>query len=437
MLNSISIQRFKSIREVELSLARVNIFIGANGSGKSNFLEAIGLASACLSKGISGPELAQKGIRQSPPALIKSAHKGMGIPQTLEISVELSNEISYRCNLTARDGDDSLRFHSESCKWGNESQFGRSGNGDRAKGIALPRPAEKTRGLWDQIKASTDFDDSVLNEIDEFSNYKIYSPQTDYLRGVKSGLGHILPIGLHGEGLPSAVAEIINQYNGTSQPHGEQAGIDADLARKITRRTLDLAFLPGWTRSFRVGRIDSSLVPPGIEKTSSDILYFIDRYMTEKRNTLSAYDSSEGTLFLLFMAVVMCHIAAPKIFAVDNVDSALNPFLTRTLIEAIVKISKEVSESNSNVGLRQIFMTSHNPTSIDAFDIFDDTQRVFVVYRDKKGQSQCERLAPAAGMSRDDWARKSGGKTLSQMWVSNLIPNLNGMSDYNSSGVKI
>ena len=41
MIDHIVIENFKSLRRVELSLGRVNLFIGANASGKSNFLDAL------------------------------------------------------------------------------------------------------------------------------------------------------------------------------------------------------------------------------------------------------------------------------------------------------------------------------------------------------------------------------------------------------------
>jgi len=46
MIRSVKISYFKSIRELEIDLGRVTVLIGANGSGKSNVLEAIGIASA-------------------------------------------------------------------------------------------------------------------------------------------------------------------------------------------------------------------------------------------------------------------------------------------------------------------------------------------------------------------------------------------------------
>ncbi len=46
MLNRIKVEAFKSLENVEIDLGRVNVFIGANGSGKSNLLEAIGVLGA-------------------------------------------------------------------------------------------------------------------------------------------------------------------------------------------------------------------------------------------------------------------------------------------------------------------------------------------------------------------------------------------------------
>ncbi len=46
MLKSFKVESFKSLENVEVELGRVNVFIGANGSGKSNLLEAIGVLGA-------------------------------------------------------------------------------------------------------------------------------------------------------------------------------------------------------------------------------------------------------------------------------------------------------------------------------------------------------------------------------------------------------
>ena len=48
-LESITIKGFKSIRDVEVKLRDINILIGANGSGKSNFLEVFSFLQSTLS----------------------------------------------------------------------------------------------------------------------------------------------------------------------------------------------------------------------------------------------------------------------------------------------------------------------------------------------------------------------------------------------------
>src|ERR1017187_5074232 len=45
---SITIEGFKSIRALKVDLRPINILIGANGSGKSNFLEAFVFLKECL-----------------------------------------------------------------------------------------------------------------------------------------------------------------------------------------------------------------------------------------------------------------------------------------------------------------------------------------------------------------------------------------------------
>ena len=42
MIEKLTVNSFKSLESVEVDLGQVNVFIGANGSGKSNLLEAPG-----------------------------------------------------------------------------------------------------------------------------------------------------------------------------------------------------------------------------------------------------------------------------------------------------------------------------------------------------------------------------------------------------------
>ncbi len=418
MLKRVVIKRFKSVHDAELKLGRVNLLIGGNGSGKSNVLEAIGVLAAALSRGVSDNELSRKGVRLTPPALMKSAFKGE-LPKTLRIEAEFDEEISYALELTARDTSASLSFFSESAKKGGEKVFGRGKNGSTIFGKRLKREPELGRGLWDQTRISYDFDDSVVNQFDILSRFAIYAPQTEFLRGIKSGSVSDPPIGLHGEGLAQAVAGLLEQFNKIKMRTARRSAESIDLAQ--LKDAMSLVWLPGWTDGVHVGAVDPLLRSRDVSSVEGSIVYFIDKYMHEKRRTLSAYDSSEGTLFLLFIGVLLGHAQSPKIFALDNVDSALNPNLTRKLIERIVAIVKHRADFQSELGPDQIFMTSHNPTALDALDLTDPDQAVFVVSRDLKGRTVIDRLELREGTSREEWLEHTGWRKLSQMWIDGDI----------------
>lgn len=53
MINTLKIERFKSVRELQIDCRRINLFIGEPNVGKSNILEALGLLSWCASAGKS------------------------------------------------------------------------------------------------------------------------------------------------------------------------------------------------------------------------------------------------------------------------------------------------------------------------------------------------------------------------------------------------
>lgn len=423
MLERLVIERFKSVRSADINFGRVNLFIGANGTGKSNILEAIGIVSAMLGRGIGNPDLARKGVRLTPPEIMKSAHKNRELPKTLELRAFITPKIQYKCNLSSAIGDASLKVHSESINYRGERVLGRSGRGNKVSGTSLPGQLDKHRGMWDQVKAAFSFDPNMIDALDGFSQYAIYAPQTDFLRGRKYSVADVPPVGLHGEGLPDAVSELIRQTLGMRRAASGSRRFEAIIARKA----LDLVFLPAWTRGVRVGPLAKHMISADVVGEPGKMVYFIDKFMMEKRNKLSAYDSSEGTLFLLFAAVLLAHKQSPKYFALDNVDNALNPVMTRVLVENIIELTKQSCDNSSDVGPRQVFLTSHNPTSLDALDLFDSSQRAFVVSRNKEtGDTIVTRLQPRSGMTRSDWAVATNGKKLSQLWLDGSI---DGLSD--------
>ena len=59
-IREISIQNFKSLYNVSFEPGRLNVFIGANGSGKSSVLEALGVLSAAMTDRVNTNSLQRK-----------------------------------------------------------------------------------------------------------------------------------------------------------------------------------------------------------------------------------------------------------------------------------------------------------------------------------------------------------------------------------------
>lgn len=405
MLESIEIKRFKSIIHQNVGFGRVNLFVGGNGSGKSNLLEAIGVLSAALARGVTDSDLVARGVRLSTPAFFKSAFKNRKLPSTLRVEAQFSNSLEYNFELMASPGASHLRFKNESAKFGNERLFGRSGNGATVWAKSLSAELNPIRGMYDQLRPLADFPSPVLEAFDNFSKYAIYSPQTEFLRGTEVGAAQQPPIGLHGEGLPQATEGIVELWR-------RSTGKKKDDIRDIFK----LVWATGWTDQFGTGITNPALVSSQI-KTGLETIYFRDKFLHKARNRITAYDASEGVLFLLFMVVLLAHPESPKIFALDNVDSALNPRMTKFAVSKIIDVV--LSRENED---RQVFMTSHNPTAMDAIDLFDDRTRIFTLSRDNDGHTIVKRVAPPKNMSREEWIDKKGGRSLSELWIADEIP---------------
>ena len=417
MLARIAIKDFKSIVEADLELGRVNMFIGGNGAGKSNVLEAIGVVSAAVGRGLTDNDFLQKGVRLTPPELMHSAFREIEpSDDQFRLSVELFGNVTYDANLAT--GTVGLRLLSERCQFRDSVTFERTPESARfLETVVPPSLLEADRGMWDQVKAILEPHKHVRHALDSLAKYAIYSPQAHFLRGQVGVTPSASPVGLHGEGLPEAVSGVIDQAHGLKEKKGEEWN--------LKWQALQLAFLPGWANQIQVGPISDKVVSKAVVSSSADkkgdTLYFVDKFMEEESSKLSAYDSSEGTLFLLFAATLLAHDKSPRIFAFDNADDALNPKMTRGLLETIIKLTIRSSEKKLHCGPRQVFLTSHNPTALDAFDLFDPDQRVFVVSRDPFGHTKITRLEPPKGTTREEWAELKGGLNLSQLWIDGAI----------------
>ena len=333
MIDTITIKNFKSITDATLSLGNVNVFIGANGSGKSNVLEAIAMVAAERSSRIEVKDMIQKGIRIAKPDLMISSFYGHPASSTINVNISGTEgeRIKYAVtNLTPED------IYST---WNAPYSTGtRRGNIEEAE--------EKTGKLREYM-----------------SKYLIYSLSINALRGLTSE-SFQYPLGLNGEGLDVLLNNIpkeeIMQIKESAKEYIswiEDIFFDSEEIYKM--------------QGYKLGRSKSNL-------------YFRDKFMQKKNNLFSAENANEGALELLFYLTLFISRKTPDFFAIDNIENGLNPRLCRFLMKKIC----ELAVKNG----KQVLITTHNPAILDGLNLNDSSQRLYVVTRNDGGKTQVKRI---------------------------------------------
>jgi len=394
MLNRIHIKGFKSVADANIDLGRVNVFIGTNGAGKSNFLEALAMLSSSFEGGIDYERLSRRGARLSSPEIFRSSLKNRDRLKTFSIEAQFG-DLTYSSQISSVD---KFNYHSESLVDSTGHKLaGRSNVGSRINNQPLKGKLDPTKSIIALYQAFGEQERSA-GLIEDIEKYGIYSPSTPILRGVSPDTSNRAPLGLYGGRLAEALFEVVRE---------------ADQKLHLQR----FFMLLDWFRSIgTTENIDKRLISDHVALGRS-VVTFRDKFMKGNFDSLYGYDVSEGALYVLFVLVLLTHKEAPNIFALDNVDNALNPGLVRQMMSHII----EIVTSSEN---KQVFITTHNPTTLDAIDIFNPDHRLFVVQRMDDGQTQFKRIQPPLNTTKSQWEKEYFGLKMSEIWLSGAIGGL-------------
>lgn len=390
-IEKISVKGFKSLNNITFDPGNVNVFIGANGAGKSTILEAIGVLSAAMTDRVDNSSLDRKGIRLSTPRLYKSSFRGEKKNPTIGFQIQWKDgmdQITYDVNLNNPSDDSAWRYHSEALYKNQYKLWGRSGNSqvqydDRVGMLMLAQ--EEQLGI---VKPSAE----------QLKNYAIYQPSTPILRGISSDKYQATPLGLCGGRLAEAIEELL------------ETDEDGDI--KFGDLYIDEVLeLVDWAANFSVAAPKKSSINSAVP-TSRRVIEFQDKFMRET-DRFTAYDASEGSLYVLFLLCLAMHDKSPNVFAVDNFDQAMNPRLARATTRLFCDLIKKRNKT--------VFITTHNPLVLDGLKLNDPAIRLFTVERSKKdGTAQIKRIEVTDDLINLD-------QPLSRLWINGRlggVPNL-------------
>jgi AAA15 family ATPase/GTPase len=370
MIQEITIENYKSIQSLSIELGRVTVFIGENGCGKSNILEAIALGSAAAADKLDNEFLAPRGIRVTEPKLMRSAFDK---DSSEHIKVNFKNIDNQNFDFSFEiKGKDYPTYKIENSKRKNINhileqqltairiQF------EKDKHLTQEHLDNAIKNLYDNF--SKKIEDKIYEEIENSArelndnvilNFIVFLLEFSKIQNFKEE-GQILPLGIHGEGLFKYIQNL-------SQPQFTEK-LD-EIKEKLE--------LIDWFEDFE---IPDNLYPG--ERT----LKLKDRYLDPDLEYFDQRSANEGFLFLLFYFCLFIGEETPKFFAIDNIDSSLNPLLCRRLIEEIVELAKKHD--------KQVILTTHNPAALDGLDLHDEEQKLYVISRKLSGHTRADQVFP-------------------------------------------
>jgi len=384
-VNRVHIKNFKSIVDLSLDVAPINVFIGENGSGKSNILEALAFAAAAAANKLDNEFLVSRGIRVTDPRFMRSAF-AEAAEGAVSINVEDERGLlaAFEINTT---GDASYP------KW--ESRSGVVGIPDKllllkadelakslvdaslvkympdaieaeallkglyvAAGEPAPLLTESLKKILSTVYAL--IRSSLEKQYGEMplGDFIIYSPEISALRTFERE-GQILPLGIRGEGLLKLLRVLAAEDKESWQ------ALQSNLS------------LLDWFSGIDIDH-DSSLPEQSVRLR--------DRFVATTQPAFDQRSANEGFLYLLFFFALILSKTTPRFFAIENVDTSLNPKACGELMRRLASLALEHQ--------KQILFTTHNPSLLDGLNLHDDQQRLFVVFRNRDGHTSARRIMP-------------------------------------------
>ena len=392
MIRELKIRGFKSITALDIELGAVNCFIGANGVGKSNILEAVGVLGAAANGKVDDESLLRRGVRPGLPRLFKSSFQDFRSLPHIGLEAIDQTGATYRVSLLTplESPDPAWSFKTETLTDGANTIVT---DGVRSRGNLNPKA-----GLAAVNMVSLPASSPATHLMQQLQQFAIYCPNTPTLRGLLPDPQTREPVGLAGGRLAEAVADLRKWSD--------------EIQNEVMEDILSLA---DWALDVSTSRSVQTLLSSSVAR-GQEVLKFKDRFMASTRNELTAFDASEGVLYVLFAATLCLSPRGPGLFAIDNLDQALNPRLVTALTSRLIDWLGSASVP------RQLMFTAHNPAVLDGLDLDNSNVRLFAVDRDSSGHTVVRRLEMTAELR-----KMNRDFPLSRLWLMGhlgAVPNV-------------
>jgi predicted ATPase len=323
-IRGVQIRNYKSIAQLTINLEPFTALVGRNGTGKSNFIEALEFVKNCLFYSIEFAFIEKGGISAV-------RRRSAGHPTDIEISLilDLPNETSayYSFKISAKFGKEFTVSH-EHCKVKRlfeEHEF-ETKIGEFIKKLTGIRPKVSSDRLM-LYGASTL--DEYRPVFDFLTSMRFYSIIPDALRMVKK-------------------SEKLDFYL-------SHDGSNAASILKHLQRDENI--------SWRYDRLCNLLskVTQGLKKVESHSVGQIEKIQfkqdvgTKHPWIFEALNMSDGTLRILGLLMAVYQPGIHTVLAIEEPEATVHPGITEMIIEVLMDASND----------RQVLITTHSPDILD------------------------------------------------------------------------
>ncbi len=316
MIEHIEIERFKSLEKVSLDLGPLNIFVGTNASGKTNFLEALRVLQG-IGYGYTVDEILNGKPRIGNSDAWEGIRGGskyaafLGSNRDVRFQVHAALPRLYRAEYNVDLSPSDAIFTNETFRLAAEGQDPEMHSAEGHSASHLPEfigsPANPPS----------------LAFITAISDAQFLAPSPSVQRGYSTA-STAVRLGDHGENFAAVV-------------------------RTFQRDAASASAYKSWLKELTPAELDDIEILPG---AASDWLFAL-------RKDGLVYPApvlSDGTLRFAAIAAAFFQLALPHTLVLEEIEEGLHPTRLQLLVELL--------KSQAGNGIEQVFATSHSPYAI-------------------------------------------------------------------------
>ena len=356
-LDRIEIKGFRSLKDVAWEPGRLNVIIGRNGSGKSNFLWGLEFLQESVRGNLREKILAEGGIRQ-----LLWDQKAQNVSWKTDITVQRpgisARSLTYELALRPRGFEGGYYVEHELL-----ADFQKVKAGEKSDPFKLIERSHNHTVIWDSEKhklvnfpavtAAADTEgEQVSNLPDDGAALSAVLPYGDILLILYArALGRFRVIHDFDTSRKAPVREAaVARVENTLLPDGRNLVPllhTLYTGNRDFKRDLDSAMRAAFPHDF-----ESLVFPPAADQKIQ-----LRVQWKKLSNSVSAADLSDGTLRFLMLIAALANPKQGSILAIDEPETGLHP----SMFPIVAEFAAAASERTS------VILTTHSPQFLDSF----------------------------------------------------------------------